>query len=78
MLFQERHKITRQYRTSIEGEATIFVPPVEKLTVEATLLDIAAQIELEDIDVTNTTVDVPIDEDADFGTDPAQMEAFGG
>jgi hypothetical protein len=78
MLFQERHKVTRQYRTSIEGEATIFVPPVEKLTVEATLLDIAAQIELEDIDLTNTTVDVPIDEDADFGNDPAQMDAFGG
>jgi PIN domain len=78
MLFQEQHNVTRQYSTTLEGEVTLVVPRIEQLDADATLEAIAAQIELEDIDVSNTTVDVPIDDASGDSNDPSQMDVFSG
>jgi hypothetical protein len=77
MLFQEHHKVTRQYSTTVEGEVTVVVPRIEELGLAETPETIAKQIELEDIDVSNTTIDVPIEDIAYYSNDPAQIDVFG-
>ena len=78
MLFQERQKVTRRFSTILEGEATLSIPRLEDLGVEAALGEIAAQIALDEVNLTDTTVDVPIEDYADDSHDPAQIDAFGG
>lgn len=77
MLFQQNRKASYSRTAEIEGEFTLVLPTVEGLSDKMAGEAIAGMMELEDLSISASTVDVSVDPDsADWDSDDAQMEAF--